>query len=517
MMFFKCNQVFTLVFLLLLYFNNIVYTHVDDIKNTSQKKITYDKYNKNKENMNNEKNDNKDNIYNDNINNDNINNEDEYKFLSMKHYKDSLSNKLNNENDHMNYLIRKRKDNTQGSQHFNENIENNENVENNENIENNENNENIENIENNENNENNENIENNENNENNENSSIMNSESYNNIINSNEHNEEQIKKKEEDLIEAFFPFILKKLDNESLSLDNKYDDYYNLPNDHNDTHKENSSDHNLLGYKLGNNLKSYLIEENDVSQKKTDDINESASSDSENIQEILSTDSNTSHLKERKNQKAPSGEHKPEVKNALSNSQVASPKGEDEKKSQPQHPLVNSGDQLQHPKEIDENAEKIRRTLLKEIRDIKNTTAIIDETVYKFEQLIMKGRYYATAVKNFVIFKVNYICEYSKCGPNSRCYIVEKDKEQCRCRPNYIVDMSVNYFKCIPMKDMNCSKNNGGCDVNAECTIVEGAVKCQCSHLYFGDGVFCVKNSQTKQTLYILFIVILLVFQNFFI
>ncbi|EWC77775.1 hypothetical protein C923_01561 [Plasmodium falciparum UGT5.1] len=454
MMFFKCNQVFTLVFLLLLYFNNIVYTHVDDIKNTSQKKITYDKYNKNKENMNNEKNDNKDNK--DNIYNDNINNEDEYKFLSMKHYKDSLSNKLNNENDHMNYLIRKRKDNTQGK-------------------------------------------------------------SYNNIINSNEHNEEQIKKKEEDLIEAFFPFILKKLDNESLSLDNKYDDYYNLPNDHNDTHKENSSDHNLLGYKLGNNLKSYLIEENDVSQKKTDDINESASSDSENIQEILSTDSNTSHLKERKNQKAPPGEHKPEVKNALSNSQVASPKGEDEKKSQPQHPLVNSGDQLQHPKEIDENAEKIRRTLLKESRDIKNTTAIIDETVYKFEQLIMKGRYYATAVKNFVIFKVNYICEYSKCGPNSRCYIVEKDKEQCRCRPNYIVDMSVNYFKCIPMKDMNCSKNNGGCDVNAECTIVEGAVKCQCSQLYFGDGVFCVKNSQTKQTLYILLIVILLVFQNFFI
>ncbi|KYO01087.1 merozoite surface protein 10 [Plasmodium reichenowi] len=474
MMFFKCNNVFTLVFLLLLYFNNIVYTHVDDIKDTSQKKITYDKYNTNKENMNNEKNDNKDSIYNNN--NDNINKEDEYKFLSIKNYRDNLSNKLNNENDHMNYLIRKRKDNAQGSQQFNEN------------------------------------------NENNENSSIMNSESYNNIINSNEHNEEQIKKKEEDLIEAFFPFILKKLNNESLSVDHKYDDYDNLPSDHNDTHKENSSDHNLLEYKLGNNLKSYLVEENDVPQTTTDDINESASSDSEDIQEILSTDSNTSHLKEQKNQTNPPSQHKSQGTKGVSNSQVISPEGKGEQKSQPQHPLVKSGDQkLEHPKEIDDNAEKIRRTLLKESRDIKNTTAIIDETVYKFEQLIMKGRYYATAVKNFVIFKVNYICEYSKCGPNSRCYIVEKDKEQCRCRPNYIVDMSVNYFKCIPMKDMNCSKNNGGCDVNAECTIVEGAVKCQCSHLYFGDGVFCVKNSQTKQTLYILLIVILLVFQNFFI
>ncbi|CAC9696281.1 merozoite surface protein 10 [Plasmodium sp. DRC-Itaito] len=472
MFFLKCNLVFTLIFLLLLYFNNIVYTHVDNIKDTSQKKITYDKNNTNKENIDNEKNDNKDNIYNNKYNN--INNEDEYKFLSMKNNIDSLSKKSNNENDHMNYLIRKREDNTpQASQYLNKN---------------------------------------------NENSSIRNSKSNNHIIISNEHTEEEIKKKDEDLIEAFFPFILKKLSNESLTLDDKYDDYYNLPSDHSDTHNENSSDNNLLGYNLGNNLKSYLIQENEVPQTINDDINESPSNLSEDFQEILSTNSHTSHSKEQENQQIPTGQHKSNGTNDVSNSQVDPLKGKDEKTSQSEQPLVNSVDKnLQHPEENDTNAEKIRRTLLKESMDIKNTTAIIDEAVYKFEQLIMKGRYYATAVKNFVTFKVNYICEYSKCGPNSRCYIVDKDKEQCRCRPNYIVDMSVNYFKCIPMKNMNCSKNNGGCDVNAECTIVQGAVKCQCNHLYFGDGVFCVMNSQTKQTLFILLIVILLVFQKFFI
>ncbi|SOV74744.1 merozoite surface protein 10 [Plasmodium sp. gorilla clade G3] len=472
MMFFKCNQVFTFVFLLLLYFNNIVYTHVDDIKDTPQKKITYDENNTNKENMNNEKNDNTDNNNNNNNYNNNNNNEDEYKFLSMKNYRDILSNKFNNENDQMNYLIRKREDNTQGNPYLNKD---------------------------------------------NENLSIINSKTDNNIIISNEDNEEQIKKKEEDLIEAFFPFVLKKLGNESLSIDDKYDDYYNLTSTHRDTHEEKSNHNNILGYKLGNHLKPYLIEDNDVSQTTNDDIHETSSNVSQDFQEIFSTDSHESHLEKPENKEVSPNKHKTEGTNSLSNSRDSST-GKKEKTAQSSSPLVNSIEKnLQSPNENDSNAEKIRRTLLKESRDIKNTTAIIDEAVYNFEQLIMKGKFYATAVRNFVIFKVNYICEYSKCGPNSRCYIVEKDKEQCRCRPNYIADMTVNYFKCIPMKDMTCSKNNGGCDINAECTIVDGAVKCQCSHLYFGDGVFCVMNSQTKQTLYILLIVILLIFQNFFI
>ncbi|KYO01898.1 merozoite surface protein 10 [Plasmodium gaboni] len=492
MMFFKCNQVFTFLFLLLLYFNNIVYTHVDDIKGTPQNKITYDKNNINIENINNEKNDNKDNIN----NNNNNNNDDEYKFLSMKNYKDSLSKKLNNEYAHINYLIRKRENNTQENQYLNNNDEN---------------------------------------------SSIKNSKKKdNNIIISNEDYEEKISKKDDDLIEAFFPFLLKKLGNKSLSVDDKYDDYYNLSSTPSDTHKENSSDNNLLGYKLGNNLNSYVTEENGVSQTKnndqhetlssvskdvhetassvTEEVEETSSNGSEEVQEMLKMDSHAPHSEKRENQRDLTNQHISKGTNSLPNSQVNTSKGSEEKTTKPQTPIVNSVEKnVQVPKENDPHAEKIRRTLLKESRDIKNTTAIIDETVYKFEQLIMKGRYYATAVRNFVIFKVNYICEYSKCGANSRCYIIEKGKEQCRCRPNYIVDMSVNYFKCIPMKDMKCSENNGGCDINAECTIVEGAVKCQCNHLYFGDGVFCVMNSQTKQTLYILLIVLLLVFQKFFI
>jgi len=40
--------------------------------------------------------------------------------------------------------------------------------------------------------------------------------------------------------------------------------------------------------------------------------------------------------------------------------------------------------------------------------------------------------------------------------------------------------------------DINeCSKNNGGCHVNADCTNTPGSFSCSCKSGYFGDGLRC--------------------------
>ncbi|SBT38116.1 merozoite surface protein 10, putative (MSP10) [Plasmodium ovale wallikeri] len=175
----------------------------------------------------------------------------------------------------------------------------------------------------------------------------------------------------------------------------------------------------------------------------------------------------------------------------------------DTQKKEPQPPMVDP-------------SEQIKKTLLKEGKDIKETTSLIDNAVYNVEQVILKTRFYSTAIRNFVNFKVNHICEYSKCGLNARCYIIDKDKEECRCRANYEQDTSVEYFKCKPMTKWDCTINNGNCDKNAECTIENERIKCQCGFNYFGDGIFCVMGSHTRQTLYILLIVAIILCQKIF-
>ncbi|CAA9989123.1 merozoite surface protein 10, putative [Plasmodium knowlesi strain H] len=163
-----------------------------------------------------------------------------------------------------------------------------------------------------------------------------------------------------------------------------------------------------------------------------------------------------------------------------------------------------------------DHAEKIKNRLLKEGRELKETTSMIDNTVYNVEQIILKTKFYTTAIRNFVLFKVNHICEYSKCGPNARCYIVEKDKEECRCIANYMPDNSVDYFKCIPKTVKDCSKENGNCDVNAECSIDKKEnIKCQCNHGYIGDGIFCVLGSQGKQSLCLLLLLLICLLHKF--
>nr|AAT84603.1 merozoite surface protein 10 [Plasmodium vivax] len=163
-----------------------------------------------------------------------------------------------------------------------------------------------------------------------------------------------------------------------------------------------------------------------------------------------------------------------------------------------------------------DRAEKIKNTLLKEGIDLKETTSMIDNAVYNMEQFILKTKFYTTAIRNFVHFKVNHICEYSKCGANARCYIVEKDKEECRCRANYMPDDSVDYFKCIPMVEKDCSKENGNCDVNAECSIDKNKdIKCQCKFNHIGDGIFCVMGSQAKQSLCLLLLLLICLLHKF--
>ncbi|EUD73310.1 hypothetical protein YYG_01347 [Plasmodium vinckei petteri] len=165
--------------------------------------------------------------------------------------------------------------------------------------------------------------------------------------------------------------------------------------------------------------------------------------------------------------------------------------------------------------DVIDHAKIMHITMLEENRNLKETTRILDETVYSFERFILKCKFYITAITNFVKFKTNHICEYSKCGDHARCYIVEKDKQECRCLANYVRDTSVEYFKCIPMATKDCANNNGNCDKNAECSIKNNNIVCHCSYHYFGDGIFCVPNSNYNNFLHISLIIIGCILQKF--
>ncbi|CDU18898.1 merozoite surface protein 10, putative [Plasmodium yoelii] len=169
----------------------------------------------------------------------------------------------------------------------------------------------------------------------------------------------------------------------------------------------------------------------------------------------------------------------------------------------------------ENKEDIIDHADIMRITLLAENRNLKETTRILDEAVYKIERFVLKCKFYITAITNFVKFKTNHICEYSKCGDNARCYIIEKDRQECRCLANYVRDTSVEYFKCVPMPIKDCNNNNGNCDKNAECSIKNNKIICHCSYDYFGDGIFCVPNSHYNNFLHISLIIIGCIVQKF--
>jgi len=40
-----------------------------------------------------------------------------------------------------------------------------------------------------------------------------------------------------------------------------------------------------------------------------------------------------------------------------------------------------------------------------------------------------------------------------------------------------------------------CSTNNGGCDINSNCTNTQGSFSCACNNGYFGNGFNCDGNN----------------------
>jgi len=46
-------------------------------------------------------------------------------------------------------------------------------------------------------------------------------------------------------------------------------------------------------------------------------------------------------------------------------------------------------------------------------------------------------------------------------------------------------------MKSNPIDFNECSSNNGGCDVNADCTNTVGSYECHCNIGYFGNGIEC--------------------------
>ena len=47
------------------------------------------------------------------------------------------------------------------------------------------------------------------------------------------------------------------------------------------------------------------------------------------------------------------------------------------------------------------------------------------------------------------------------------------------------------HFRVICLSDADCSNNNGGCSVNANCTVDNGTTVCTCNQGFTGNGILC--------------------------
>ncbi|KEG02681.1 merozoite surface protein 10, putative [Plasmodium vinckei vinckei] len=268
--------------------------------------------------------------------------------------------------------------------------------------------------------------------------------------------------------------------------------------------KPNDSDFDQSEYIVGNtpDVNKSVSGEGDANQEKGENGNSDGG-----ISSQISNDASTQNGKSNTNG---------DVKNKDGTSANAAPTDPALKSDETATPAIENNPEKKSGNGEDvDHAEIMRITMLEENRNLKETTRIIDETVYSFERFFLKCKFYITAITNFVKFKTNHICEYSKCGDHARCYIVEKDKQECRCLANYVRDTTVEYFKCIPMTTKDCANNNGNCDKNAECSIKNSNIICHCSYNYFGDGIFCVPNSNYNNFLHISLIIIGCILQKF--
>ncbi|VWU49934.1 merozoite surface protein 8 [Hepatocystis sp. ex Piliocolobus tephrosceles] len=110
-----------------------------------------------------------------------------------------------------------------------------------------------------------------------------------------------------------------------------------------------------------------------------------------------------------------------------------------------------------------------------------------------------------TLAQNF--FNKNRICEYEKCPLNSNCYVIH-DVETCRCLPGF-KSVRIDYeTKCVEDKDASCEKDNGGCDDNAYCTVIDYKILCECKENFEGDGIYCSDSIFNSLNAFIFFILL---------
>ncbi|SOV11544.1 ring-stage membrane protein 1 [Plasmodium sp. gorilla clade G2] len=114
--------------------------------------------------------------------------------------------------------------------------------------------------------------------------------------------------------------------------------------------------------------------------------------------------------------------------------------------------------------------------------------------VYKKGKLLYPTLYYhrTAFIKSFVVefFNNNKVCENTKCPLNSNCYVID-DEETCRCLPGFNNIKIDDEMNCVKDDTLNCSRNNGGCDIHAKCTLVDKQIVCECKDKFEGDGIYC--------------------------
>nr|ATQ64259.1 Pfs25/MSP8 fusion protein [synthetic construct] len=114
--------------------------------------------------------------------------------------------------------------------------------------------------------------------------------------------------------------------------------------------------------------------------------------------------------------------------------------------------------------------------------------------VYKKGKLLYPTLYYHrnAFIKSFVVefFNNNKVCENTKCPLNSNCYVID-DEETCRCLPGFNNIKIDDEMNCVRDDTLDCSRNNGGCDIHAKCSFINKQIVCECKDKFEGDGIYC--------------------------
>ncbi|SCN26595.1 merozoite surface protein 8 [Plasmodium berghei] len=100
----------------------------------------------------------------------------------------------------------------------------------------------------------------------------------------------------------------------------------------------------------------------------------------------------------------------------------------------------------------------------------------------------------------------NRICKNEKCPINSNCYVID-NVETCRCIPGFSKNKESESLKCDIDESTSCENNNGGCDVNATCLLLEDKIMCECNNKYNGDGIYCSNAIYYGMNVFVFFLI----------